>query len=950
MVSEPVGFALLLIVTVIAFVLALLFETRVVAAVTLVGGVFMPFIIGDVTAAGIAFIAYLLILSGANLYLSRRIGWPLLAQLTFALSLSVLEYVGISSAVSAPVGLALLTAFFLVYSYFWLFDGWTLRERLSGKTLAILIANVFYFLYAALQLAASAYLLAALLIALAALLTGLVKMLRLLQSHAAPIAMLYIGLLLASAIFVLSPADVSSILWALEGLAMLAIGFHYRQRMIRAEGYAIYVLAMLSLLWQAVDAFIVMLPGRFAWHWVNLLAFGALSFAAYRIIDHFREQASMAERKAAFVQNEIFTFWGVVAMLLVMALNLSPSLMLVLSIIPLAWCFYRVAIHRLRFAQWVGFSLMLAFATQLALGVYQDGSLLISRQPIWSWLAIAEWLALSWSLHFVFVRFSIEGRGARLARQLHESVFFAPALLIALGWRNIVETTPSLSANLTFGYAWIDLWIPALLILVLLWLTSKTEKPPAGATRCRHRTILLESACFLGALLFLYTVAILAGVWMFNAAALSLLALLFIGVKYRLPLTEKLAWGHFLLFGVMAFLAWLDVGNLHFSEQSWATRFGLIELLLTAWAVQTIYQRLNTQQQGLRWAQRLRIAVYCVIPLLFLPRIWRLYPAYFAIALWASFGVNWLMFKYLKIEALRRELQLVFAAAVLATVLIALMAVSGAQQLPGLIAIISGMAVLALFHWVEKTLAQKSLSASPHQFIQLATPYFYALAISGLSFAALHDLMLALLTPGLYFVALILCRPCRGVVKPTLLAAWTLAGVLLAAVPLLSLLGGAVDGLAGSGLTPWWNLLAIGGLWVLTHDRAPVFNYLRHCFSKPALLLWAFHILLAFAYCAVLNQWFTAWSVGISIALLVHAVVLLILTLKDRYQSLLKLSIALYGLTAIKLLFYDMSGAGNLQKVFALMGIGSILMAAAYLFQKLRAGQSAHLNSDSNGN
>ncbi len=682
----------------------------------------------------------------------------------------------------------------------------------------------------------------------------------------------------------------------------------------------------------------MIIPGATAWHWINLVAFGALSFAAYRIIDHFGDEATAAEHKAGFVQNEIFTLWGTIALILVLALNVSVSTTLVLCLLPLAWNVWRVVRHRLRFAQWSAFVLMLAFIGQVVIGALDTNSIVISRQPLWSWIAMLEWLAVAWGMHRIYQRYDINGRGAALAAQLHQLVFWMPALLVALAWRNIVHNATTHSFVASFGYPWFDLWIIAALLGVLLWVVSKTETPQPGQSRTRHRLILLETASFLAALLFLDSVFIVAGEWVFNAAAISLLLLLAHGVKHKLPVTEKLAWGHFLLFGVMLWLAWLRVGNLHFSEQDLSTQLGLIELLLCGWAVQEVYQRLRPGQPGQLWARRVRIAVYCVIPLLLLPRTWRLTPQYFATALWASFFIDWLMFKKLKIEALRRELEILFIAAFGATVMIALAAILGAQQWPGLLALLGGLAMLTLFNGVEKTLAQSALEDSPYRLIQWTTPYFFAIALSGLSFAAMHNLMLAMLLPGLYLVSIIQYRKLRVLLRKSLILAYMLSWSLLTAVPLLSLLGpwmGYSEPMAWLALV--LNILALAGLWWLTHHRSAVLCCMRRRFGGRLVQLWIFHGIVLIAYAAVLNLFFSAWSMALSIAMLIHAVIVLMLTLKPQYQGLLRLSIMLYGLTAIKLLFYDMSGAGNLQKVFALMGIGSILMAAAYLFQKLRS-------------
>jgi len=252
---------------------------------------------------------------------------------------------------------------------------------------------------------------------------------------------------------------------------------------------------------------------------------------------------------------------------------------------------------------------------------------------------------------------------------------------------------------------------------------------------------------------------------------------------------------------------------------------------------------------------------------------------------------------------------------------------------------------MILFNWVEKTLSQDTLEDSPYRRIQWSTPYFLAIVLSGLSYAAAQNLELALLLPGLFFGAVIGPVTLRVVMHHTLTLAYGLAWVLLTAVPVLSLLGHSIDfPLPAPWIVLLMNTLALYGLWWLTHHHSALLCLMRHRFAGRLVQLWSFHIIMLIAYSAVLNQFFSAWSIALSIAMLIHAVIVLMLTLKPPYRGLLRLSIMLYGLTAFKLLIYDMSGAGNLQKVIALMGIGSILMAAAFLFQKLRNqyhGQSA---------
>ncbi|MCK4710543.1 MAG: hypothetical protein KAU21_18155, partial [Gammaproteobacteria bacterium] len=365
-----------------------------------------------------------------------------------------------------------------------------------------------------LSISAEPLLLAGVLTVHAIVLGFIVKMLRLMKSIMAPMYLLFIGLLIATAVFVLSPADVTSIIWAVEGLAMLYIGFRYTHKLIRAEGYAIYVIAMTSLLWQAVNAFIDKYitvnpdPSAIAWHWINLVAFGILSLVAYRIIYRFKDDATPTEQKAAFVQNEIFTLWGAIALSLVMGLFL-PAFMTVLAVIPMLWCFFRVSRHKLRFAQLTGFIFFAAFIVQIVIGVFDSNSTVLSEQSYISHIALLELLFFAWVLHFYFQHFELTGRGKSFATKIHQLSFYAPAFLVILSLYNIFDRHIDGYYPLIFGSIWIDFSIIGLLLYVAFQLVNKTEKLEGDIIRTRHAYLLSETLSLFISAFFLYSISLL---------------------------------------------------------------------------------------------------------------------------------------------------------------------------------------------------------------------------------------------------------------------------------------------------------------------------------------------------------------------------------------------------------------------------------------------------------
>jgi len=936
-VGETTGFMLLLAVTLVSFSLAIIFETRVVSAITLIGGVFMPFIVGDAQSAGLVFLAYLLVLSLGNLYLSHRIKWPTLATITFFLSLSVIKFTGISDTVYPLAAIALLSGFFYAYIGFWSFNGLRLKESLSKQDLTILVANVFYFIYVIMQLKADDYLIAGTFIVHAVLLAGVIKALHLIKSSAGPIYMLMLGLLVASAVFVLAPADVTSIVWAIEGLAMLYIGFRYNHRLIRAEGYVIYTVAMLGLLWQGILAFDSALYSGVAWHWINLAAFGALSFVAYRIIYTFKGEATATELKAAFIQNEIFTFWGALAFSLVIVWNTHEA-MAVLAVVPLLWCFYRAARHQLKFAQFSGYLLALVFAGRVLFGMFDVGSTIITEQSVISWLALLELLVFVWGITFYYQRYELSGRGKALALKLHRAFFYLPLVFIISGLLVVLERNVFGLDRPAFSTVWFDFVFIAGLIISAQRLISLSQKFYEPDMLAHYRYILKETSSLLISTLFLYTVAILSPQWMFNAAMLPLLYLLHRGTKEKLPLTELLAWLHLGFYAIMTLSSYKLVGNLHFSSQPLPTMIGWVQALLSAWALHWVYQRNKSSGAGHVLSGYVRTGVYLLIPVLLLPRAWRLYEAYFSVALWGSFAISWLMYKKLKVAALLKELKLLFIAAILSTVVISFSALSGANELPGLLAISAGILMVSVFHYIEKTLALRKINASPYYLLQLISPYFYAFAIASLSYAVSAQLAIALVMTGLFFLYLVQESRFINVIRDSLGIAYGLAWLGLVSVPILILyqMIPQAGGLSTASILIVASLVSFAGLWHLTHQRVGVYRVFAQKVFSRKIQYWIFHLLVVVGYMGALNLIFTDWSVGTTIALLIHAVILLFLTLSDKYSGLLRLSIALYIITAAKVIFHDMGDFENIHKVIALMCIGSILMAAAFIFQKLR--------------
>jgi len=81
------------------------------------------------------------------------------------------------------------------------------------------------------------------------------------------------------------------------------------------------------------------------------------------------------------------------------------------------------------------------------------------------------------------------------------------------------------------------------------------------------------------------------------------------------------------------------------------------------------------------------------------------------------------------------------------------------------------------------------------------------------------------------------------------------------------------------------------------------------------------------------------WSalMGLSLVWGAYATSMLILGFWKRVRALRLAALALYGLTALKLIFVDMSQIGQIYRIISFFVIGALMIAAAYLYNKLES-------------
>ncbi|HET8708597.1 MAG TPA: DUF2339 domain-containing protein, partial [Pseudomonadales bacterium] len=261
-----------LINSVAAMAMAVKHETRVVAVVTLVGGLFVPGFGEHALVAPVTYCPYVLLICMGSLYLSRAIRWPELSVLTF-ISFSAASQLYVVSAPFLPVtGFAVYSCVaFLVFSAGALLHERKIKDALHYYDLMNLVANLSFFIWATYSVLAHTSLLNNLYTVFALAAVALTYLNRYNRQAAALLA-LYAAVLSGAAIAAWLGGEVWSLFFALEAVALLAVGCAYQNAWIRNEGYFALLVAvaqLLSLLWGAFGDFRFLL---FSPAWVSLIA------------------------------------------------------------------------------------------------------------------------------------------------------------------------------------------------------------------------------------------------------------------------------------------------------------------------------------------------------------------------------------------------------------------------------------------------------------------------------------------------------------------------------------------------------------------------------------------------------------------------------------------------------------------------------------------------------
>ncbi len=563
-----------------------------------------------------------------------------------------------------------------------------------------------------------------------------------------------------------------------------------------------------------------------------------------------------------------------------------------------------------------------------------------------------EFLGLAWGVEALIISY-MGHRYNIIQVRIEAHIILILSLLFStyhvISWFSASLVPPPELLQLNFGYGWMNLMV----IWTLLWsYVLIMEKSSVDL-------IYYEKVCLKGcneilsvylSLSFLLTVGIFwaQGIWLFSIV--PMFYLINRSKTKQLELTEYFGLLHFLLLIVPMMTSALIVESFYFSEQVTLGKIARIEAFFCLFLIAEFYRRYHEKSRLNFAAQILRQAFFCIIPFSFLPGIWHQYIYFFPVAAWFSASICLALFCWLKYQALIVELKfLVIGSSLISIVACALVKFAGWQG-HGTLSLMTGLVFYTIVLFIWKGLKKDPLESEAFLFIRNKLTLFFSLFFYYLGiflfiiiFGSFGTAPLALTLMVSYFYFLFVKLPMFEPIKNNNIILYGVVTLFASCMILIHLIF-CLDGFHPiAGINEFlfrygiFSISALGFYGLMVHQKSSHFEEARNRLGGQLFQLWGFHCLASLTYIGAFSQWFNkGFGPALSVALVLHATLVLFLTLKPRFQKMISLAVVLFVLAAGKIIFWDMTDFSLIQKVIAFIIIGSLLLGAAYQYQKMK--------------
>lgn len=421
--------------------------------------------------------------------------------------------------------------------------------------------------------------------------------------------------------------------------------------------------------------------------------------------------------------------------------------------------------------------------------------------------------------------------------------------------------------------------------------------------------------------------------YVFNLMIISMFGLIIWHYKFKTQTTEFIGLLQMFFFGI-AYAVSVDlVNSTSFTDQLLYGKIGMIELLFVFWFLKLFYEKMGySRQADHKIAQILRVVFYVLLPLLFIKQIYKHAIPFFPIAMWVGFFMSYGLFKRFKHHALLAEAHILLYAAV--GINIALYDIWG---------IVLGLISLLVLILLEKGYVKSSLEQSKFLSTLVVSPYIgiglltYLALKEGMDIELVSFMTTALLIVFTYFFKLydLVYKSYRIALRMGLLFGLGTA------------LFYALEHQNGLQLVLLTLLVGSSG-YILYKSKSDYLEKTKASSWGINVLLHQLFIILTYSF-SILVMNLDLDGPTITIFLVIHAIILLFMGLKNQSKALNKGSLVLFILALLKVVFHDIRDFSGTDKIIVLIVLGVLLLVASYGYVRVKNKYlpvSDHLNED----
>lgn len=601
MLQSPItGFALIAVNTALAIFLALRYETKIVAILSLLGGAFTPFYL-NTSDSSASYFVYLWILCVASIIVSRKIKWKSLASISFITATSIIQMAVLSdiNAYSLIVYTIIFHAFAYLFNWVSLFDGVKMQENLSKNSIILLAGNISIFLFNLFYLYHDAGYYNWLGYVFLANALPFFPILWFMNKNASRNMKLLLcivaGTFIAFAIPALFNTELMGLFWSIEALALIYLGYNFNHASIRKEGYLLLLVALGKIALTFNDLYFADGPDQlFTSGYLNLLILGAVISSALVLAHKYQHLHFPFEEKLTTFLKAVLPIWFVCA-----------------SAITILW--------------YTSFWFAFFFSV-----------------PVFA-LFIASMRFKNTFTYYV-----------ALTAFIYTIVHAAIASIISF-FDNSSSILGAGSANLLFiGGFTFALWL----------LTSKNLGDEADGTRHKPLRRLENFLSVWFTAVFILAAFHYADVYAFNLAIAPMFLLIYVGYKRKLLLTEFIGilYGLFIFSGFL--VSANEADSLRFSQQLLYGKIAVIETGAIMWFLKLFYGKFLKGNSRIETMDVVREIFYWIVPLVILSPIRRFSPELLGTGIWVSALLSFILHELTKRKSLLAELYIISAVGV----------------------------------------------------------------------------------------------------------------------------------------------------------------------------------------------------------------------------------------------------------------------------------------------